>query len=359
MNAAALRAQYPVLDSVAYLNAGTCGPLPAAAVRAGGVAGRAASDHGRGNAYFEELMWVRERLRAAYAGVIGAQPEDVSLTTSTSDGMARVLSSLSLQRGDEVLTADDEHPGLYGPLAAARAHLGIDVRAVALADIADAVTPRTRLVACSHVSWISGAFAPDALASLGEQVPVLLDGAQAAGAVPVDVGELGCAFYAAAGQKWLCGPVGTGLLWVAPSWRERLAVTTPTWVNLSAPGDGLEAEPWPDARALDTPALSYEVMVAAMTAHDVLDVVGWSAVHERATGLAATLAERLDSTGRTVAPRGNSTLVAWEQPNPDAAVARLAREGVSVRSLPGTPYVRASVGAWNDKSDLEQLLAAL
>jgi len=43
-------------------------------------------------------------------------------------------------------------------------------------------------------------------------VPVLFDGAQGAGAIPIDVGELGCAFYAAAGQKWLCGAVGTGML---------------------------------------------------------------------------------------------------------------------------------------------------
>ncbi|MDQ3632222.1 MAG: aminotransferase class V-fold PLP-dependent enzyme [Actinomycetota bacterium] len=359
MNAAALRAQYPVLDSAAYLNAGTCGPLPAAALRAGSVASKAAAEQGRGTMYFEELTWVRERLRAAYAGVIGGQPEEVSLTTSTSDGMARVLSGLGLRRGDEVLTADDEHPGLYGPLAAARAQLGIDVRAVPLADIADAVTPSTRLVACSHVSWISGALAPAALASLEDEVPVLLDGAQGAGALPVDVTALGCAFYAGAGQKWLCGPVGTGLLWVAPAWRERLAITTPTYVNLSAPTAGLEAEPWPDARALDASALAYETMVIALTAHDVLDIVGWSAVHERATGLAAALAEQLRGTGRTVAPRGNTTLVSWEQPDPAAAVARLAREGVAVRSLPQTPYLRASVGAWNDESDLEQLLTAL
>jgi len=358
MNAAALRAQYAVLDSDAYLNAGTCGPLPAAALRAGAVAGQAAAEHGRGTAYFEEMLWVRERLRTAYAGVIGGRPEDVALTTSTSDGMGRVLSGFGLRPGDEVLTADDEHPGLYGPLAAARA-FGIEVRAVPLAEIADAVTPRTRLVACSHVSWTSGALAPTALASLGDEVPVLLDGAQGVGAIPVDVTALGCAFYAGAGQKWLCGPVGIGLLWVAPSWRERLAVITPSYVNLSEPGAGLRAEPWPDARGLDAPAIPYEAMVAALTAHDVLAVIGWSAVHERATGLAAALAERLRGTGRTVAPRGDSTLVSWEEPDPDVATARVAREGVTIRSLPQTPYVRASVGAWNDESDLERLLAAL
>ena len=74
---------------------------------------------------------------------------------------------------------------------------------------------RTRLVACSHVSWMSGRLAPAELARL--DVPVVLDGAQGVGAVPVDVRELGCDAYAGAGQKWLCGPDGLGMLYVAPA----------------------------------------------------------------------------------------------------------------------------------------------
>lgn len=359
MDPAALRSQYPVFESVAYLNAGTCGPLPAGALRAAADSGLAAAERGRGKDYFDQMFAVRDRLRAAYAGVVGGEPEEVALTTATSDGMASVLAGLGLGRGDEVLTADDEHPGLYGPLAAARAQLGIDVRMVPLADIADAVTPRTRLVACSHVSWVSGALAPKALREVGEGVPVLLDGAQGAGAVPIDVNGLGCAFYAAAGQKWLCGPVGTGFLWVAPEWRARLTVRTPTYLNLSVPNAGMDAGAWGDARALDAPALSNEAMLAALAAHDVLAEFGWDRVHARATGLAGTFAERLRGTGRTVAPRGASTLVSWENADPEAAAARLAGAGITVRHLPGTPYLRASVGAWNDESDLERLLTAL
>lgn len=357
MDPAALRAQFPVFESVAYLNAGTCGPLPAAALRAAADSGLRAAEQGRGKDYFEQTSGVRARLREAYAGVVGARPEEIALTTATSDGMAQVLRGLGLRRGDEVLTADDEHPGLYGPLAAARAQLGVDVRAVPLAEIAGAVTSRTRLVACSHVSWFSGALAPAELSEL--EIPVLLDGAQGAGAIPVDVRELGCAFYCAAGQKWLCGPVGTGLLWVHPDWRERLAVTTPTYLNLSVPSADLEASPWPDARALDAPALSNEALEAAVAAHDVLAAPGWPQVYERAIGLADTFAARLRSIGRTVTPRGASTLVSWEQGNAEAAVARLANAGVVVRNLPGVDRLRASVGAWNDESDLERLLTAL
>ena len=73
-------------------------------------------------------------------------------------------------------------------------------------------------------------------------MPVLLDGAQGVGAVPVDVHALGCDAYAGAGQKWLCGPDGTGMLYMSPELRERLAVhaarvrrTSPT------PATGLDA----------------------------------------------------------------------------------------------------------------------
>jgi len=130
-------------------------------------------------------------------------------------------------------------------------------------------------------------------------------------------------------------------------------------VNLSVPSAGLLAGPWADARALDAPALSNEAMVAALAAHDLLGEFGWPAVHERAAGLAAAFAERLRGTGREVVPRGDSTLVSWEQPDPEAAAARLALAGVTIRPLPQTPYLRASIGAWNDESDLERLIVAL
>src|SRR6185437_9638958 len=109
----------------------------------------------------------------------------------------------------------------------------IEVRTAPLEALAEAVDPaRTKLVACSHVSWVTGRLAPAALAEVGREIPVLLDGAQGVGAVPVDLEALGCAFYAGAGQKWLCGPVGTGMLWVAPAWRDRLPALGATYLNL-------------------------------------------------------------------------------------------------------------------------------
>jgi len=179
------------------------------------------ASYGRGKEYVEAMIELRDRQRAAYAATLGADAADVALTTCTSDGVVRVLAGLELGPGDEVLTAPDEHPGLLGPLTTLRARRGVDLRAAPFGDLADAVGPRTKLVACSHVSWVTGAVRPEGLAAL--DVPVLLDGAQGVGAIGFDVAALGCAFYAGSGQKWLCGPIGSGMLWVAPQWREGLA----------------------------------------------------------------------------------------------------------------------------------------
>lgn len=358
MDAATFRSQFPVCEETAFLNAGTCGPLPRAAVAAQQEIAARALAEGRALGYYERYCEARDALRAAYAEVLGAAARDVSVTSSTSEGMVRVLLGLELGRGDEVLIAAHEHPGLLGPLAAARARRGLAVREVPLSEIADAVTPATRLVACSHVGWTTGELAP-ALAALPDEIPVLLDGAQGVGAVPVDLAALGADFYAGSGQKWLCGPVGTGMLWVSPAWRERLAAAGPVYLNLEDPADGLQAVAAADGRAHDAGSLSLETVGAALAAAAVLKGFGWDEVHARARSLAADLAQRLRDAGLDVAARGDTTLVSWVSPDPEAEAARLLEAGIVVRGFPGLPYLRASVGAWNDQSDVDRLLGAV
>ncbi|HKG02593.1 MAG TPA: aminotransferase class V-fold PLP-dependent enzyme [Conexibacter sp.] len=354
---AALRAQFPVLDRIAYLNAGTNGPIPREAIVAARVQlERELADGRAGMRHFERRAQLAEELRAGYAARVGCAPADLALTTSTTEGIARVLLALDLRAGDEIVTSDEEHPGVLGPLAAQRAR-GVEVRCVPWADVAEAVGPRTRVVVSSHVSWRSGRFAPAALASL--DVPVLLDGAQGAGAVPVGVAALGCDAYAAAGQKWLCGPEGTGLLYVAPALRERMRPPAPGYVNLEEPGLGLDAAPWGDARSYDTPALPAASLAQAGAALDVLEDAGWDLAHTHATDLAAIAADALREHGREVLERDRTTLVTWHEPDAPAAVERLAEAGVVVRSLPGEELVRASFGGWSNEDDLDRLLAAL
>lgn len=354
-----LRDQFPVLERVAYLNAGTDGPLPAAAVSAAAAELQREAREGRTWAHFQRRQELGGQLRDAYADVLGCEPEDLALTTCTSEGIAQVIDSLDLRPGDEILTSDQEHPGLLGALGAARELRRVSVRAVPLEEIAGALDPggATRLVACSHVGWVSGSCAPAELAEL--EVPVLLDGAQGVGAVPVDVRALGCDAYAGAGQKWMCGPDGTGMLYLSPNLRARLGVRRRGYANLADPDAGLDAHPHGDARAFDTMSLSAEALACALAAARVLAAAGWPAVHGRARELAGVLARRLREHGRLIAPRGQTTLVSFDSPDPEAERALLAEAGVIVRNIPGTPWLRASVGAWNDEDDLDRLLAAL
>ena len=207
-----LRAEFPVLDEIAYLNAGTDGPIPQRAATAAAASIAQQAEAGRsGKPHFEAVMEARNDLRQRAAWLMGCPPGEIAITHSTTDGMNLVLRGMRLGRGDQVVTSDEEHPGLLAPLAALEAEHGVEVVFAPFAEVANAVTPKTKLIAVSHVSWINGQVA-DTNALSGTGVPVLLDGAQGLGAIPVSPEALGCAFYASAGQKWLCGPDQSGFL---------------------------------------------------------------------------------------------------------------------------------------------------
>jgi L-cysteine/cystine lyase len=360
---AELRACFPVLSRFAYLNAGTDGPLPAHAVAAAREELEREANDGRSGAHFERRFALMASLREVYAERLSCARSDVALTTCTSEGVAGVIAGLARGADDETLTSDEEHPGLLGALSAARALRGVRVREVPLAEIARQITASTRAVACCHVGWMSGSLAPedlsDAAHAAGTDVTVILDGAQGVGAVPVDVATLGCDAYAGSGQKWLCGPDGTGMLYIRPELRERLAVSRRGYGNLADPNSGVDARLHADARRFDTFSLSAETLTCALAAAGVLADAGWEAVHARARELAATLATRLAESGRAVAARGETTLVSFHSEDAAAERELLAERGVIVRNVPDRRLLRASVGAWNDERDLDRLLAAL
>jgi L-cysteine/cystine lyase len=336
------------------LNAGTDGPLPAAAVRASAEQLQSEAASGRTHQHFDRRKELSLSLRTAYASILGCPPEDIALTTCTSEGLALVIEGLRLAPGEEILTSDEEHPGLLGSLQAARDIRGVHVRMAKLSDLPQAVGPHTRLIACSHVSWMTGALAPAELAQV--DVPVLLDGAQGAGAIPTDVAALGCDAYAGSGQKWLCGPDGTGMLFTTERLRERLAVSRRGYRNLSEPSAGIDSPLHTDARRLDTLSQSAETVACACAALDVLLEVGLAHLHARARSLAGELTDLLRETGREVTPGGASTLVCFHSPDPAGERERLTGQGVILRDIPGQQRLRASVGAWNDREDLERLL---
>src|SRR5262245_41326485 len=347
------RSRFPVLERYAYLQAGSVGPL----ARETSEAMRAAEDDGlvsgRGSiAQFMRLIEEREALRAEVAALVGVPPETVALTASTTDGCNTVLAGLGLEPGDEVVTTTDEHFGLIGPL-----HTSGATVVVAEPDperIAAAVTSRTRLIAISHVLWTTGAVLP--VHELRERtgIPILVDGAQSVGVLPVDA--TGLDFYTVSGQKWLCGPEGTGALVVADP--EALRVARPSYLAQQGyePDGTFVAK---DGAARFDPNLTPKAAAAGLRAA-ISSIPEWG--HARASEMAERFRAALAEAGRdVVVPEERATLVSWRVPADESAdvVAGLAAADVIVRDLPGRGLVRASVGWWTSDDDLERLLTAL
>jgi L-cysteine/cystine lyase len=345
------RAQFPVLDRYAYLNAGTNGPLARATVDAFVAQAQRDLDEGRfGQKYFEQMLELRETARQGFAAVLGVESDRIALVDSTSRGCATVLAGLGLTGEDEVITTDQEHFGLTGPLYATGARVVI-VDADEDALVA-AITPRTRLIATSHVLWTTGRQVDLQRVKEESGLPLLVDGAQSAGAIPVDVGELD--FYTVSAQKWLCAPDPTGALYV----RDPATVRVKTPSYFAQDSYELSGDFVPKATSarfdggwVGVPALAG--LIAALGAHPE-----WR--YERAAEMAARCRELLEPHVEIVTPPGHSTLVSFRpQGDPVELVARLYEAGVVVRELPGRNLVRASCGWWTNEDDLQRLVAGL
>jgi len=349
------RAQFRVLERWSYLNAGTAGPVPQAAEDAVRVQLHADLTEGRvGKAHFERALDLAARARAGYAAALGAAATEVALTGSTTYGVNTVLGGLSFSAGDEILTSDQEHPGVLAPLRRVHLTAGVKIRVVPFAELPGEVGPNTRLVACSHVSWVGGEVM-DVVALRATGVPILLDAAQALGAISVDVHELGVDFYAGSGQKWLCGPEGSGALYVRPDRLEELEPPFPSYMSVADHDDPLASGLAEGSARLDDGFPGPTRSAWAIASMGVLAGAGSDWVHDRAVAGAAQLAELLRTRGHLVAPRGRSTLVSWSAADADADVTRLASHGVIVRSIPSAGLVRASVGAWTSEEEIARL----
>lgn len=225
----AVRDQLPGVSDTVYLNTGTCGPLPIVAYEAMQeelkhdlTKARIDSDH------FPNLGRKRNEVREAVASYVGADPSEIAVTSSTTDGMYVSILGYRWQPGDELLLSNIEHPGGMVPSFLVKRRHGVRVRVVDIglgggepADVVAAferaITPRTRMIVISHVSYTTGARLP--LKELVEMahahdVLVVADAAQSYGPLDLDLHDIGVDAYAGSGQKWMCGPDGTGMLYV-------------------------------------------------------------------------------------------------------------------------------------------------
>jgi L-cysteine/cystine lyase len=351
------RAEFPVLEKLAYLNAGTNGPLGRRTIEAMAAQERADLEGGRGGpAYFERVMALRDEVRSKLADTVGARVENLTLATSTTNGCNIVLAGLGLTAEDEVVTTDGEHFGLIGALAVSPAQVRVaKVRELPPEEALDVllaeVTPRTRLLALSEVCWMTGTRFPAAELREATGLPVLVDGAQSAGAIPVDASRFD--FYAFSCQKWLCGPDGTGGLVVAHP--ERLTIAAPSYLSQES-YDELEFVPRPGAARFD-PGWIPPPSLAGLSA--ALDLAP-DGSFERAAQMAARCRELLAERFEVVTAPDQGTLVTFRVEGDSVELAkRLYEHGVVVRDVPGLGWIRVSCGWWTSEEDLARLLSAL
>lgn len=348
MIAAGGRSRFPVLERFACLNAGTCGPLSRAT--AAGMqewAERDAREGRGGGARFGAMFDMRKRVIERLATLVHVPADRLLMTASTTEGCNIVVTGLRLGPGDEVVSSDAEHPGLESPLRASGAEVRVAKvlhrpAAGALDAVLAEVTTRTRLIAVSHVLWLNGHVMPIAEIKRRTGLPLLVDGAQSVGAIPVDASVAD--WYTISGQKWLCGPELTGALYVAD----------PSGLQPCMAGYGLAHSDGVDRFGLTFhPAPSIAGLLAAVAEFP-------AGAFERAATMVARCRELLLAAGLEVPTEaGQGTLVSFV-PRQDAAevVARAADRGVIVRSLPNG-WIRASCGWWTDEGDLQRLLEAV
>ena len=304
----AIREAIPALSAGIYLNTGSVGPLPAETAAAMAELAVRERDVGRGHVDdLPDLFARMDEARAAVAAVLGTDVDAVALTHSTTDGMNAASLLPDWRSGGRIVTTRHEHAGGLGPLYALRDRVGAELVLVEAGDDGDdartvaafdaAITPGTRLVSLSHVAWTTGAVLPvREIAGIAHArgALVVVDGAQAAGAIPFRFDDLGVDLYALPAQKWLLGPEGMGALVVDPSVIERFTPALAGWFSFERVDGAGRADWWPNARRFEATGFHRpSVLGMARSIGWMSMFVGLDFVYRRGMAAAAATAGRL------------------------------------------------------------------
>ena len=379
---AMIRDAMPATAKLAYFNAGSVGPIATITVNAIQEGNTAELSEGRANmAAFMRSKQTTNDLRALMAQLVNAGLDEITITHNTTDGMNIAAHGLNWQPGDEIITTKLEHPGGLLPFYVLRERFGVVVKIIDIpADISPdevidrfeaAITPRTRLLAFSHVAWNTGMCLPlTGIVAMAHRHHVLsaVDGAQGAGAVPLDLPATGVDFYALPGQKWLCGPEGIGALYVR---RESLSLLRPTFVGYRSmdPDGGHDwagyYTPQKDARRFEA-ATVYRPAIKGMVANLnwLQETVGWGWIYARIAHLAEYAHRALSALpGVTVItpPGPQAGLITFNVDgyDPPRVMTKLGEEGIVLRFVPTPHALRISTGFYNSEADIDRLVAGL
>lgn len=374
---AAVRAALPSLSAAIQLNTGSVGPLPAEVAAAMQQLADHERDFGRAQAeYWEESKQRIDEARAGVAAVIGGELDEVALTHAVTDGMNAGTWSIDWRPGDRAVTTCHEHPGGVGPLYQACDRFGLDLAFAEFAGNASddeivaildrLITPGTRLVSLSHVLWTTGLVLPvRRIADIAHArgALVLVDGAQAAGAIPVSVRDLGADMYALPAQKWLLGPEGLGALWVARELLDKARATFATYFTFETSDSRGNRTLQADARRFQVVGFHRPSVVGMARAIGWLSMfVGLEFVYRRGAQMARYARERLaaiDGVEVLTPPDRHAGLVSfrirgWEI---EPALEELqSRTFAIARTVPLVNALRISVGFWATEDEIDRFV---
>ncbi len=227
-----VRGQFNVVDGLTFMNNGTYGPTPRVVVEALGRYERELAEDPTDN-YRNEG---RDAVRARMAAFVGARPDEIALTRSTSEGMNIFIRGLDWKAGDEVVFCTHEHGGGIQPLQQIEARYGVKLVRIEVPSPPESVdqivklyeramTAKTRLIMVSHMTYVTGLVTPvQQLSDLAHAHGALIsvDGAHPLGMLDLNLGVTGIDHYAAAGQKWLLAGTGTGVCFLKRSLQDRI-----------------------------------------------------------------------------------------------------------------------------------------
>ena len=361
-----LRADVPGLGETAYLNFGAHGPSPEYVVEA---VSDAVADHefnsGADDPY-ETAFADYDRARERVAAFIGAAPEEVALTESTTDGINRIATAIDFEPGDVVVRTDLEHPAGVLPWQQ-REHEGVEVRVVDTdngridTDAYTEAVADAKLVCFSAITWTHGTQLPVAeLVEIAQDAGpfTLVDAGQVLGQLPMAVDDWGAAAGVAAGHKWLLGPWGTGFLYVD---REAAEPLTPGAVGYRSVSDPTadELSYNPGAKRFEIGTTSPGPHAGLIEAIDAIESVGVETIADRIATLTDRLKAGVDDDALVSPQSHESGLVSIAVDDPSATVERFADEGVVIRSLPEPDVIRVSVHAVSTAAEIDSVLELL
>jgi len=225
--AARVRPFWTLDPEVTFLNHGSFGACPRVVLDAQ-TALRERMEREPVRFFLRELEGLADEARSTLAGFLGADPEEIVAMPNATAGVNTVLRSLDLKPGDRLLATSHEYNACRNALEFAAKRVGAHVTVIEIPfpvrsteevflAVRAAAGPKTRLLLIDHVTSQTGLVLPvkrivDACAKLG--IDTLVDGAHAPGMVPVDLKDLGAAYYTGNCHKWLCAPKGAAFLYV-------------------------------------------------------------------------------------------------------------------------------------------------